>query len=192
MKEGLFRQEALDHLNAPEPLDEPIEIAPLHGWLAWLGLALLAGSGFAMACLVKIPVEVRGRGTLTVDNRSTSTAQGRNLKAVLQFPLTQSERIRPGMLAHLTPDGTSPELYGFLEGRVLQVNPAPATAGTNQKQVAVHIALLPDPRNGSGFHWTLQRANTPHLTADTACFGTVILSEQPLLALLWPAWGGIN
>lgn len=176
---GLFRQEALDHLNAPEPLDELIEITPLRGWIAWLGLALLFGSALAWAVLGTLPVEIQGEGRLTPESGAT-TAQSR-LHAVLQVPLAANQAIKAGMAARISPTGVAPELYGFIEGRVSRV----ATSATNPPLAQIEVALTSDVQNASGFRWTLKRQQPFHVAANTSCLATVILAERHPIALLF-------
>ena len=60
----VFRERALEALNAPDALDQPLPLLRPGWWGVLLGLLLIAGTVLAWAIVGRLPVRIQGRGVL--------------------------------------------------------------------------------------------------------------------------------
>ena len=64
MRQGLFRQAALERLSSPERLDELMEVTTPRSWLALLGLCGVLVAAAIWGVYGSVPTLVRGQGVL--------------------------------------------------------------------------------------------------------------------------------
>ena len=85
---SIFREASLERLSTPERLDAGLAVVGTAGWALVWGLALLIVGGLVWACLVIVPVTVKGDGILLAPGgvlEVTSGSQGRVRKFVAQI-----------------------------------------------------------------------------------------------------------
>lgn len=85
---SIFREASLERLSTPERLDAGLAVVGTAGWALVWGLALLIVGGLVWACVVIVPVTVKGDGILLSPGgvlEVTSGSQGRVRKFVAQI-----------------------------------------------------------------------------------------------------------
>ena len=64
MRQGIFRQAALERLSSPERLDELMEVTTPRSWLALLGVGAVIVATLVWGIFGSVPTLVRGQGVL--------------------------------------------------------------------------------------------------------------------------------
>jgi HlyD family secretion protein len=123
------------------------------------------------------------------------------------FPIGDGRKLRPGMVANVSPQSVERDLYGSIRAAVTQVSELPETEVAVTARVgipslakqfmasgppiAVTIALDRDPSTPSGFRWTSSRGPDLKITAGETAAVTVVVEEKRPIDLVMPlfdAW----
>ncbi len=126
----------------------------------------------------------------------------REFEAVLFFPPADGEKIRLGMVAHVSPSTVKREKFGYMVGIVTEVSRFPTSSEAmmrilhNQNlvqaltsqgpPVEVRADLIPDPETPTGIKWTSSTGPSLHINSGTLCAGEVTILKQPPISLVIP------
>ena len=91
----VFRERALEALNAPDALDQPLPLLRPGWWGVLLGLLLLAGTVLAWAIVGRLPVRIQGRGVL-LRPESLVPVQSRSSGPVEQILTREGDCVQAG------------------------------------------------------------------------------------------------
>jgi multidrug efflux pump subunit AcrA (membrane-fusion protein) len=135
---------------------------------------------------------------------SIRLTQGREEVTTFMYaPIESAKRIRPGMVAHLTPSGVDAQIDGSLMGVVREVSLYPVTSSGILKNlgnsevvswilnklggaaVEVKVDLVKDPKADSVYLWTSIVGDHPPVTAGSACSGSIVVDRKPPLAKIF-------
>ena len=112
------------------------------------------------------------------------------------------KKIRPGMVAQISPSTVRREEYGFIEGTVTSVATIPSTdegmlrmlknkqlvqqlsGGGAPFEIAVELTL--DPRSNNGFRWSSSAGPETDINPGTLAEGTITVRQIHLIGLLIP------
>ena len=125
------------------------------------------------------------------------------LEAMVYLPSTDGKRLRPGMIAEISPSTVKREEHGAIRGVVTAVSSFPATqqamltALGNPDLVAgvfrsiesptlVKVDLAVDPSTSSGYRWTSRRGPATQIQPGTLCTAAITVREQAPIALALP------
>lgn len=196
MSNRLFRAKALEKLRSPDQLDDLMTVISPSGWLVVVGLGALLVAVLAWASLATIQSSVGGEGVL-------AAADG-GLEGVVYLPLSEGQRIAPGMAVQLAPLSVRKEEHGLLRGEVAAVRRAPATreqmlaalqsdalvdslinAGA---LIEVRVRLVPSAATPSGYAWTSALGPPAPLAQGVLFQAQIVVSEQRPIGLLFPGF----
>jgi len=161
-------------------------------------------SGKVVSRLVDPGQEVRpGQAVLYIE------LSDQQLQAIAFIPL-QGARIRPGLIAQLSPEGITSEEYGYMLGVVVSIMQGPANPEAlnrvlhNQNLITqftasgsvyeVKIRPLRDPTTPSGFKWTSRDGPPIKIGSGTLLRVQIPVQEKRPIELLIPTvrkWLGI-
>jgi hypothetical protein len=197
MSRQVFRKVALDRLSSPEQLDQLVKITTPSGWLALAALALLLVMLLAWAVFGTVPSQVTGPAILI------KTGDDVRLEAVMYVPLTDGNKLAPGMNVQVAPSMVRQEEYGFMLGRVVSVGTFPLTyeglvrtvgsddlvqaLNVGTAPIEVHIELVPDESTASGFEWSSPEGPPTTVESGTLGTATVITGEQHPINFVLPS-----
>lgn len=100
----MFRQKALDALNTPEKLDQPIQLIRPTFWALLLSLGGFTIYLVCWSILGKIPVRISGKGIL-VETNTLQTLQSEQPGRLVSFDVKSGDCIRKGQIvAKIDPD----------------------------------------------------------------------------------------
>lgn len=145
---------------------------------------------------------VVGKGTTIIklellgDNINT-------LGALVYFSAADGKKVKPGMVAQISPATVRQEEYGFIYGHVWSVSKYPASREAmllNLKNetlvndftknigapIEARVLLIPDPSTPSGYKWSSSKGPSVELHSGTACYVTVVTSEDRPISLIFP------
>ena len=91
----VFRERALEALNAPDALDQPLPLLRPGWWGVLMGLLLLAGTVLAWAIVGRLPVRIQGRGVL-LRPESLVPVQSRSSGPVEQILTREGDCVQAG------------------------------------------------------------------------------------------------
>lgn len=141
------------------------------------------------------------------DPLASLSATDSDLRAILYLPVDQGKRVRPGMLARISPSTADEAEYGYVLGRVLTVASYPADNGDmmsvlgNQDLVKfflgdgtiyqtapikVEVGLERDLSNPSGYIWSSGKGPNFGLGAGTVCRANVVVDSNRPIDLVIP------
>ncbi|MCP4800094.1 MAG: hypothetical protein GY893_09145 [bacterium] len=86
---SLFRKKALDSLNTPEQLDQPMQLLRSSHWALLIGLLSFSGYLVLWSVFGRIPVRIQGNGVLTTPNTM-------HLTQAETFGRVKSMQVEPG------------------------------------------------------------------------------------------------
>jgi len=131
-----------------------------------------------------------------------STHHRGELMAELYVRPEDGKKIRPGMVAQISPSTVRREEYGFIEGTVTSVATIPSTdegmlrmlknkqlvqqlsGGGAPFEIAVELTL--DPRSNNGFRWSSSAGPETDINPGTLAEGTITVRQIHLIGLLIP------
>jgi NHLM bacteriocin system secretion protein len=124
--------------------------------------------------------------------------QGRDdVSALMYVPIDSGKKVKPGMVARLTPSGADAAEDGSLMGVVREVSPYPASSAGIMKNIGnadvaqwlaqrlggavveVKVDLVRDPESESGYLWSSIVGNHPIVSAGSACTGMIVVKRTP-------------
>jgi len=125
---------------------------------------------------------------------------GRELEAVIYIPASEGKKVRPEMLAEVTPSTVKREEFGFIPSQVTAVSKLPATQqgmlrtlGSEElvKQfgqtavIEVRADLTEDPTSSSGYQWS---SKGPDITVEdnTPCTVKIVTEERRPISMVIP------
>lgn len=111
-----FRQQALEHVAAPKPLDDLAQAPAPLGWALILGLWLAVAGIVAWLVFGSIATHVPGKGILLTENQ-----------AVVYVSALAAPRLHAGMIIHISPGAEKPWEHRRISGRVTAVADLPVT-----------------------------------------------------------------
>ena len=128
-------------------------------------------------------------------------------EALSFIPAGQGKLVRPGMAAHLAPEGVNKDEFGTIRGKVQAVSDYPVSRRTVTEflhnnplveaffaggpPIEVRIDLETDPHSPSGFVWWAGQGPPFAVTAGTLGSVSVTVREQPPVTLVLPALSGL-
>jgi HlyD family secretion protein len=124
-------------------------------------------------------------------------------QALVYFSATEGKKVKPGMVAQVSPSTVQKEEYGFVYARVWSVSKYPASREAmmlNLKNetlvndftkslgapIEARVLLIPDPNTPSGYQWSSSKGPSVELHSGTACQVTVVTSEDRPISLIFP------
>lgn len=140
----------------------------------------------------------RGQPMLSV-SLDGKTVKG--LEAIIYIPSVHGKKIKLGMDVQIAPNTVKKEEFGYLMGKVTYVSDFPVTPqgmarvlkneqlvtalSGNDAPYQIHVDLLPDPDNVSGFRWTSSEGPPLRIQSGTlASAGVVVERRQPILMVI--------
>jgi multidrug efflux pump subunit AcrA (membrane-fusion protein) len=124
--------------------------------------------------------------------------QGRDdVSALMYVPIDSGKKVKPGMVARLTPSEADAAEDGSLMGVVREVSPYPASGAGIIKNIGnadvaqwlaqklggavveVKVDLVRDPKSASGYLWSSIVGNHPVVSAGSACTGMIVVKRTP-------------
>jgi HlyD family secretion protein len=124
------------------------------------------------------------------------------METVMFFNPDQGQRVKPGMVVHVSPDTARPERYGSMLGLITKVAAYPSSQAEMKRilqnpelaqelaskgvKVEVRCALVPDPDNVSGAAWSSSSGPDFPIKPGTLCSASVIVERQRPIALVIP------
>lgn len=124
------------------------------------------------------------------------------LMVILYVPATQAKRVAVGMPVQITPSIVNELEYRKLSGKVIAIDALPSTPESltavlknpslvneflhNGPITTVHVQLLRNNRNGSGYQWTSSHVPNYALTSGTLVQAQIITQRQTPLSLIFP------
>lgn len=167
---------------------------------------MLDQTSLIRATLSGIIVDLRAElGLLVSPGTSIATVELQNapILAVVYIDAGDGKKVQPGMPIQISPSTVKKEVDGVLLGTVETVSSFPASSESmmvllhNEELVhqlsaqgppiAVFARLLRDPKTPSGFRWSSGEGPKMRITAGTPCTASVVIEEQPPIALVIPA-----
>lgn len=125
------------------------------------------------------------------------------LMAVLFVPASEGKRIRPGMVARVSPSTVKREEFGTLLGRVAWVAEFPSTARGMARQlgnealvtrlmqegppIQVNVTLARDPRTPTGYRWSSSTGPDLEISSGTLATGDIVVREERPIRLVIPS-----
>jgi multidrug efflux pump subunit AcrA (membrane-fusion protein) len=91
----VFRERALEALNAPEALDQPLPLLRPGWWGLLLGLLVLGGTALTWAIVGRLPVRIQGRGVL-LRPESLVPVQSRSSGPIEQMLTREGDCVQAG------------------------------------------------------------------------------------------------
>ncbi len=141
------------------------------------------------------------RGTLLLSVEGLEPGGRVDLEAVIYVAAAEGKKIRPGMEVQVSPSTVRREEYGFMLGQVASVGQFPATAqgmlrvlgnpelvktwGANAP-IEVHVTLLADAKNTSGYAWSSRAGPPTRVESGTLCNAWITLDQRRPLSLVLP------
>ena len=92
----LFRKSALDRLASAEQLDELVTVTDGRGWVATLGLCVMAGALVTWGFLGRIPTEVTAREILVMEGGRVVAALSPGAGVVAALLVKSGDLVRRG------------------------------------------------------------------------------------------------
>jgi len=125
------------------------------------------------------------------------------MEALVYLPGTEGKRLRPGMVAEISPSTVKREEHGAIRGVVTAVSSFPATqqamltalgnpdlvaglARSVESPIQVKVDLVIDPATASGYEWTSRRGPTTSIQPGTLCTAAITVREQAPISLAIP------
>ena len=109
----LFRSAALERLNSPEQLDQPIRLIPPAMRLMAVAAAAIIAAGLVWALYGSIPTRAIGRGILLFDGKGAFTVEPVTSGPVTELLVQRGDRVRAGaVIARLRQASLSAQLEG--------------------------------------------------------------------------------
>jgi multidrug efflux pump subunit AcrA (membrane-fusion protein) len=124
----------------------------------------------------------------------------KKLEAVLFLEAGDGKKVRPGMLAEITPSTVKREEFGFIPSLVTSVSKFPATQqgmmltlGSEElvKQfsqspvIEVRIELVEDPTSPSGYQWSSKGPDVS-IEDGTLCSANIVVEQRRPISLVIP------
>lgn len=141
----------------------------------------------------------------THNKKPRDSQRNKDLQVVAYLSAGEGKKVRPGMAIRVTPSNVKKEEFGSIIGKVVSVEPFPATAEGMQRTlrnrqlvqtlsqdsapIEVRLALTPDLNSASGLRWT-SRGPAQKLEAGTTVQAEVVVKRMRLLVLALPALEG--
>ncbi|MCE2837612.1 MAG: biotin/lipoyl-binding protein, partial [Cyanobium sp. 49614_E6] len=91
----IFRERALESLNAPEALDQPLPLLRPGWWGLLLGLLVLGGTALTWSIVGRLPVRIQGRGVL-LRPESLVPVQSRSSGPIEQMLTREGDCVQAG------------------------------------------------------------------------------------------------
>jgi hypothetical protein len=138
VKQGLFRQAALEKMSSPERLDELMEVTTRQSWLTLLGLCTVIAAAALWAIFGSVPSVVRGDGVL-IREGSLQTVDASGVGELRELVLKAGDDVRQDQVVARIVDPLDSRVTIVTSpyaGRVLEVRVTPGN------QVTVGTALL--------------------------------------------------
>lgn len=124
------------------------------------------------------------------------------LKAILFVPAAEGKKVRPGMVANVSPSTVRPEEFGYIVGKVEELSEFPLTPEALKRilrneqlaqelagrstPVRVTVELVPEPEAPSGFRWTSGKGPFSHVFPGTLCQGSVVVETKRPISYIIP------
>jgi hypothetical protein len=143
-----------------------------------------------------------GRYIKTGDRIMAFEREGDSLEAVLFTSFAEGHKILPGMKVLVSPSLPGQEAGGSILGTVAR---ASAVTAAHRKMLQglrngkalqglppdsslmeIQVELLLNPASGNGYQWTSGKGPSIKLQSNTTCAASVIVDEQPPLAIVIP------
>lgn len=149
----------------------------------------------------------RGQVVQVGDALASLSSSESDLKAILYLPVDQGKRVRPGMLARISPSTADEAEYGYVLGRVLTVASYPADHGDmmsvlgneelvkffvgdgsiyQSAPIKVEVGLERDLSTPSGYIWSSGKGPNFGLGAGTVCRANVVVDSNRPIDLVIP------
>ena len=118
-----------------------------------------------------------------------------DVSALMYVPIDSGKKVKPGMVARLTPSGTDANEDGSLMGVVREVSPYPASNAGIMKNIGnadvtqwitrqlggavveVKVDLVRDQKSESGYLWSSIVGSHPIVSAGSACTGMIVVKR---------------
>lgn len=121
---------------------------------------------------------------------------------VCYVPRGDAEKVERGMDAHIMLASADSSTYGYMVGRVINVDDWATTTtgiervvGENNSMVssftsngsvcAVTCELVPDPNTRSGYYWSNEKGRQVEINGQTMCTVKIITEEIPPISKLF-------
>lgn len=111
-----FRQQALEYIATPKPLDDLIQVTSPLAWVLGLGLWLILASIVSWLFWGTIVTHVNGKGLLLTNN-----------EAIVYISALEAQRLQPGMPVQVSPGTARQWEYSRISGQVTAVENLPAS-----------------------------------------------------------------
>jgi HlyD family secretion protein len=125
------------------------------------------------------------------------------MESLVYLPGTEGKRLRPGMVAEISPSTVKREEHGAMRGVVTAVTSFPTTqqamlaalgnpdlvAGlfkSIDSPIQVKVDLLVDPSTASGYQWTSRQGPATTIQPGTLCTAAITVREQAPITLALP------
>lgn len=124
------------------------------------------------------------------------------LKAILFVPAAEGKKVRPGMVANVSPSTVRPEEFGYIVGKVEELSEFPLTPEALKRilrneqlaqelagrstPVRVTVELVPEPEAPSGFRWTSGKGPPSRVFPGTLCQGSVVVETKRPISYIIP------
>jgi len=124
------------------------------------------------------------------------------IEAVIYIPAADGKKVRPGMLAQISPSTVKAEEYGFMIGEVESVSDFPVTPEGLRKvlrndqlvsdltgssaPIEVDVRLIEDPDTESGFKWSSSKGPPMKVFTGTVCTGNVTVETKKPISYILP------
>lgn len=124
------------------------------------------------------------------------------LEAVIYAPADQGKKVRPGMVAQVSPTTAKLEEYGFIPGHVTFVSQFPVTADAMMRlvenkefvdsitrqgsPVEIHVSLATDASTPSGFAWSSSVGPAARVSQGTICATSFVTESRRPVDLVIP------
>lgn len=113
-----FRQQALEHIAAPKPLDDLLQTPASLSWAFIAGLWLIAVCIVVWLIFGSIITTLPGAGIMLTDN-----------DAVIYVAALKAPGLRTGMIVHVNPGAERPWEHKHLTGRIIAISEVSETPG---------------------------------------------------------------
>jgi HlyD family secretion protein len=124
------------------------------------------------------------------------------LEAVLFVPPDEGKKIKPGIVAHISPTTFSVDKYGYIISLVNFVSPFPATSADMQRVLQnkemvsmlskegppyeVRAVLVRDPNTPSKFKWTSSQGPDQEIAPGSILFASAVVRRRRPISLVIP------
>ena len=203
---SLFRKKSLDRLSSPEEHDRLIVVSRSGLWLSLLAAIVLIITSLLWGWFGRVDDQIIAEGIVTHSIQDNSEDDRTLLVYGSPF---KGQRVQVGMDVRFFPSFTSEEVYGYISGRVTDVNPWPRGRKELMDQLSseelaelfiklaggppilIRVRLDQDSNTPSGLKWS--SGSGPDLKVPPGSLGRteITIKRQRPLALVVPWLKGL-